>query len=213
VTEAQWLTSTDPQSMLEFLSGRVTERKLRLFVCACVRRHWDALNDDCSRRAVEVAERFADGLADEVERMDVWGEAAAVRLPCPLTAAAVCAVESEDAYWTKVDLVRDAAEAIVRVTPASWSEHAVQCALLRCIFGPRPFATPPRIADVIRIWGDRTVPKLARTIYDEHAFDLLPILADALEEAGCTDQAILDHLRDPGAHGRGCFALDSCLLP
>jgi hypothetical protein len=57
------------------------------------------------------------------------------------------------------------------------------------------------------------VSHLAQTIYDEHAFDLLPVLADALEEAGCSDAVILDHLRDGGPHARGCFALDSCLLP
>ena len=53
--------------------------------------------------------------------------------------------------------------------------------------------------------------KLAETIYDEEAFDRLPILADALEDAGCTDPAILDHCRKPGVHTRGCWVVD-CIL-
>jgi hypothetical protein len=60
-------------------------------------------------------------------------------------------------------------------------------------------------------WSDAIVVKLARGIYDDRAFDRLPILADALEEAGCTDQAILDHLRGPGPHTRGCWAVDLLL--
>jgi hypothetical protein len=55
------------------------------------------------------------------------------------------------------------------------------------------------------------VGKLAASIYEERAFDSLPILADALEEAGCADDAILGHLRTTGWHFRGCWALDALL--
>jgi hypothetical protein len=57
-------------------------------------------------------------------------------------------------------------------------------------------------------WNGGTVPRLAEAIYREEAFDRLPILADALEEAGCTDAGLLGHLRGPGPHVRGCFVLD-----
>ena len=60
-------------------------------------------------------------------------------------------------------------------------------------------------------WNGGTVLKLAQCIYDERAFDRLPILADALEEAGCTEQAILDHCRGPGPHVRGCWVIDLIL--
>ena len=49
---------------------------------------------------------------------------------------------------------------------------------------------------------------MAQWIYQERAFAELPILADALEDAGCTDPTLLDHLRRPGPHFRGCWALD-----
>jgi hypothetical protein len=55
------------------------------------------------------------------------------------------------------------------------------------------------------------VPKLAASIYEQRAFDRLPVLADALEEAGCTDADILGHLRGPGPHVRGCWAVDLIL--
>jgi hypothetical protein len=60
-------------------------------------------------------------------------------------------------------------------------------------------------------WNDRCVGKLAQAIYDEQAFDRLPILADALEEAGCTDADILNHCRSGGEHVRGCWVVDLVL--
>jgi hypothetical protein len=53
--------------------------------------------------------------------------------------------------------------------------------------------------------------KIAQAIYDDRRFSDLPILADALEDAGCRDPEILGHLRSPGPHARGCFALDVIL--
>jgi hypothetical protein len=50
---------------------------------------------------------------------------------------------------------------------------------------------------------------LARAVYDERAFDRLPILADALEEAGCDSAELLAHCRNSGPHVRGCWAVDA----
>jgi hypothetical protein len=60
-------------------------------------------------------------------------------------------------------------------------------------------------------WNDGIVPKLAQAIYDDRVFDRLPILADALEEAGCTNADILNHCRQPGEHVRGCWVVDLLL--
>src|SRR5262249_37631156 len=67
VTEAEWQECDDPNRMLDFLRRRASNRKLRLFACACCRRIWHLLTDARSREAVEVAERFADGQASSVE--------------------------------------------------------------------------------------------------------------------------------------------------
>jgi hypothetical protein len=60
-------------------------------------------------------------------------------------------------------------------------------------------------------WNNGTVANLAQTIYDERAFIRLPILGDALEEAGCSEAAMLAHCRGPGPHARGCWVVDLLL--
>jgi hypothetical protein len=58
------------------------------------------------------------------------------------------------------------------------------------------------------MWNEGAIPKLTRAIYENEQFDRLPALADTLETAGCTERAILDHLRGTGPHFRGCWVLD-----
>jgi hypothetical protein len=83
---------------------------------------------------------------------------------------------------------------------------AVQCTLLRCIFG-----NPFRSVTLDPSWLTCTVTSLAQAIYTDRAFDRLPILADALEDAGCTDADILAHCRGGGEHVRGCWVVDLLL--
>src|SRR5262249_42286549 len=78
-------------------------------------------------------------------------------------------------------------------------------------FVGNPFRPSPPLSPAVLIWNDGTVVKLAQAIYDERAFDRLPILADALEEAGCQDQDILGHCRSGGEHVRGCWIVDLLL--
>jgi hypothetical protein len=86
---------------------------------------------------------------------------------------------------------------------------STQCQLLRCIIG-NPFR-PPRVEQTWLRWNDGMIVSIAQVIYDERAFERLPILADALEDAGCGDEQILAHSRGPGPHATGCFVLDALL--
>ena len=92
-------------------------------------------------------------------------------------------------------------------------ERSIQTDLLRCIFG-----NPFQAMEFDPAWVTATVASLAHAAYDERlepSYQLdhsrLAVLSDALEEAGCTDAAILDHLRSPGPHVRGCWVIDSIL--
>jgi hypothetical protein len=95
--------------------------------------------------------------------------------------------------------------------PAWAVERAVQAALLRDIVGNPFVRRKVRLLPAWRTWNGGAVSKLAQAIYLERALERLPILADALEEAGCTSAEILDHCRKPGVHVRGCWVLDQLL--
>jgi hypothetical protein len=88
-------------------------------------------------------------------------------------------------------------------------ELEAQASLLRDIFGTSLRAVV--IDPTWLTWRGHTIPKLAQAIYDECAFDRLPILADALEDAGCDNADILNHCRQPGEHVRGCWVVDALL--
>ena len=90
------------------------------------------------------------------------------------------------------------------------AEQRQQLPLLRDVFAD-PFRPPAPVAAAVLAWNGGTVPKLAAAIYDEGAFDRLPVLADALEEAGCVDAALVAHCRGSGPHVRGCWAVDLIL--
>ncbi len=81
---------------------------------------------------------------------------------------------------------------------------------MRCLFGPILFR-PTALSPSCMAWNDGAVRKMAQLIYDDRAFDRLPLLADALEDAGCTDADILDHCRGGAEHVRGCWVVDLLL--
>jgi hypothetical protein len=78
--------------------------------------------------------------------------------------------------------------------------------LFRCVVG-----NPYRPVPMLESWRTPTVVALASGVYADRAFDRLPILADALEEAGCDHPGVLAHCRDPGPHARGCWVVDGVL--
>jgi hypothetical protein len=223
MTESEWLTCSDPFSMLTFLEGKVGDRKLRLFMSACCRRIWHLLEDERARNAVEVAERFADGLVGEEELLradDAVDEIVLVGVTLPPAYSAASWVSasprnnvfsSTGPYFASSAAARaKAADRHPGTEVVTYQAESIEhCRLLREIVGNpfRPVAIDPEWLT----WDGGTVPDLARAIDHERAFDRMPILADALEEAGCTDAAILDHCRGPGPHVKGCWALDAIL--
>jgi hypothetical protein len=215
MTETDWLNGPDPIPMLAFLRGKASHRKLRLFACACCRRIWHRLTDERSRKGVEVAERYADGLITHADLKQAWVESSAA-LQGPIvthsgqSVAAVAARNAVDPLRSSIaEAVLSAARAGVLTQNALDAGKAAQASLLRDLLANpfRPISTDPSWL----LWNDHTVKKIAQAIYDDRAFDRMPILADALEEAGCTEQSILDHCRSGGEHVRGCWVMDLLL--
>lgn len=196
MTESEWLDCTQPTLLLEFLRGKASNRKIRLFSCACCRRIWHLMNAK-SREIVMLAELYADGLVAENERL------AARQLPSETGADAA----SRAAFAGHAEAME--ATPILASAEVGRAEEVEQACLLREIVG-NPFR-PPSIDPVILRWNESTVVKLAQSIYDERAFDRMPILADALEEAGCHEAELLAHCRRPGPHVRGCWLVDLIL--
>jgi hypothetical protein len=235
MTEAEWLACTDPTQMLEFLQGRASDRKLRLFACARCRRIWRSLRKKRSRRAIEVAEQYAEGIADvgKLEAahaaaydayMDADGDsieefatgiAADVAVPDAGEAAGAATkaadVTAHVAVYGMDPLApppSDANEAAYRALQST--EQTILCCLLRCIFG-NPLHPSPPLAHAILGWNDGTVRRIAEGIYAERAFARLPVLAGALLDAGCDNEELLAHCRSEGPHVKGCWAVDLIL--
>jgi hypothetical protein len=215
MTEAEWLAAIDPAPMLDSLRGKASGRKLRLFGCTCVRQIWSLLGEDAPA-AVGVAENYADGLAskaalrrarwevrDERYGLETGEGRVSLRWVACWLAETVATVRAYDAVVAELK----------RLTPyvpiLQESELSTSCEVVRDIFG-NPFRSA-KVAPGCLNRNGGTVRKLGQAIYDERAFDRLPVLADALEDAGCTDAAILSHCRAPGPHVRGCWVVDLLL--
>jgi hypothetical protein len=239
--------------MLGFLRGKASARKLRLFASACCRQVWHLLTDARSRKAVEVAEQFADGLVNpqalRAASDSAWAAAKeliatywtasgvdpytdpqfmyGIHDDC-LAAPAACAAayasmnDLDDvpsvAHYTCHAKVQAASPVGAERNPGSIAtreeaeraEWSAQAAVLRCIFGSLPFR-PVRLDPALLTWHGDLLVSMARQMYHSRDFSDMPILADALEEAGCTDTEILAHCRQPGEHVRGCWVVDLLL--
>jgi hypothetical protein len=213
MTETEWLSCEDPEAMLAFLrkASKLTRRKGRLFGVAVCHRIGHLLTDGRSRRAVEVAERYADGEATP-EELDAAYDAAfdvAAALsegadPGASRSAAWAASIAAHPQYTGEAVALEAAQAA-----GTKDEWTAQANLLRCLFG-NPFR-PAAIAPALLSWRDGTIRRLARALYDGCRFGDLPVLADALEDAGCDGEEVLRHCRSRGNHVRGCWVFDLIL--
>jgi hypothetical protein len=222
-----------------YVSAQVTwapHRKLRLLACAFCRRIEDLLVDERSRRAVLISEQFVDGWVTEGELRRAY-EAATKAVEDWVNRTSTSAVygggvfslPSADRKATALG-ARAVAEATAPLRPeiavstafeaaiergaamdsTAWAVEALgvpaRLRLIRDVFGnpfrPVPFSPQWRSEDVVAI---------ARAIYEDRTFDRLPILADALQDAGCDSDELLEHCRGDGPHVLGCWALDVVL--
>jgi hypothetical protein len=197
--------------MLDFLGNRPSLRKLRLFLCACCRRQWEHLRKE-ARKSLEAGEAFADGV--------ITAEAlAAARGPryggVRADNCASYAAESNRVFRRKFRGGLYSA-----VWSASWpdwvygdkpecqaAERAAQAESLRDVVG-----NPFRTVKFDKQWRTDTAVPLAKQMYDAREFSAMPILADALQDAGCDSEEVLNHCRDASAaHVRGCWVADLVL--
>jgi hypothetical protein len=197
-----------------YRGGKGNHRRLMLFFCSYLRGYWAALNHDYTREALAVAERVADGEAGEVEVAEAYRRAR----PVPdLLRSGPYSKRQHDTAWAVVSLVNRTID-----VANWWREHRVQpeddhsspwALLLREVWGEAftlPLCDPRcRTPDVRSL---AAMAYTARALPSGHLESArLAVLSDALEEAGCTDEAILSHLRSAGPHVRGCWALDLVL--
>jgi hypothetical protein len=224
MTEAEWHATDDLEQMLALLSQQsaqreVSSRKLRLLKTGCLRAVWKSLAIKPIRQALIAAELFADGCLskDELKSANRNGIVAFLR--------------TSDRHGKRtsknpellVKLLRmgmavDSAQESIDLRSlngiGNWKDlrmsdpvlHPLGPVLLRCVVGNpfRPVAFDPR-------WRTADVTALARGIYEERAFDRLPLLADALMDAGCDSDDALTHCRSDGPHVRGCWVVDLVL--
>ncbi|OAI38705.1 hypothetical protein AYO40_01745 [Planctomycetaceae bacterium SCGC AG-212-D15] len=212
MTEQEWLTSTDWLAMCDYLDGRHTTRKDQLFACSFGRVVWHLLADH-SKELVERGERFADGCATE-------GDLFAVCNGLTNTHDAAHRAARAAAHAAHHAVILDAATAAGKslreftstvtlhkvILASRLLNEGVKARLLRDITG-----NPFRPVSVARHWLTHSVVTLANCVYVERAFDQMPILGDALEEAGCTDASILEHCRASTPHVKGCWVVDLLL--
>jgi hypothetical protein len=212
MTEAEWLACTDPQMMLEVLRGKASDRKLRLFACACCRYFFSGSNvDSCVEEIIEPTEWYADGLLGEAERQkaeqyarDMDDGCFSALYMCQTLIATVTSPLSAPKVW---DCLKD----YYTNDDAEPNElDGVGCRTLLDIFGTLPFR-PVIVEPSWLVWNEGAIPKLAQAIYDDRAFDRLRTLAAALEKAGCTNRDILNHCRPRTGHVLGCWVLDLLL--
>jgi hypothetical protein len=256
MTEVEWIASEFPQDMLDFLDGRVSDRKLRLFVCACCRLLNNLPLYQDIGWLIDTAERYADGSASAAELEECRDSLHRYHEKLTLSSLAWLALDvpedPDHGFQKQAEEAGDKATGCVvqglwkkcereGYFPDGTMEEAVytlpglvkaaECAFLRCIAGNpfRPAAVDPR-------WRTRLVVQLAEAAWEEYipeglpvlsllrsggtslggappwqGLTGLPILADALEDAGCTDTDILDHCRGEGPHVRGCWVMDLIL--
>jgi hypothetical protein len=237
MTESRWLKGTDPLALLRALHPPHTlgsiepqKRPSRMYLLACARqRHvWARMPPVC-RALVELAE----GCVDAPNKPPLPEEVALIA--ARLMGSTGAAVDLNDAAVELSEYLRSHGGARLAIAPPDappgkrgWQGLAALVYLPFETFTPNYELVPPVMHSVHLIhevygnpyrrvpfdpnWRTDTAVSLARDMYERREFSAMPILADALQDAGCNRADILDHCRAPcQAHARGCWVLDIIL--
>lgn len=211
MTESEWLTCADPVAMLASTAGKLSARKVRLFACACCRHFMPLSTGEQYEQAIETAEQFADARTSKAAMKRARQSVRAIRHNLPNSPdvhawwVALWLVEvtnSENAF----DGVAPEMQRLISQGLLTAKQAPPGADLLRCILG-----NPFRPAQIETSWATPKAVALANAFYDSPTVEGLPMLADALEYAGCSNEDILSHCRQPGPHVRGCWVVDMVL--
>lgn len=221
MNEKLWLTTDRPLPMLQHAVQFASDRQWRLLICACLRAVWDELPEKLFRVAVALAEELADGKA-------LGRDLTAARTNLSIAALNARRLNNVDeSQWA--DYCRHALSEAplhdpLRLPPVDRGERFFveidngtmttrdprQCQVIRDVFG-NPFREIA-LDDFVLDQHASAVKTLASEIYQKRAFELMPVLGDALEDAGCEDEAMLAHCREHPEHFRGCWVLETITL-
>ncbi|VTR91971.1 Uncharacterized protein OS=Sorangium cellulosum (strain So ce56) GN=sce5710 PE=4 SV=1 [Gemmata massiliana] len=214
MTEAEWSACEEPEA-LAYSDIKASDRKWRLVLCACSRRIRKQMTEDRSRIALDLSERFADGLISDEELGAVgaaaqiaWVEVSRKYGDSLQRAAAAAAAYSSQRFICDNDR-SNAMGAVAEAFPKAARRTVEQCAqaqIIRDIFG-NPFRPVIFSPD----WRTPTATTLASQMYESRDFGAMPILADALQDAGCDSDDVLNHCCGSGPHVRGCWVVDLVL--
>ena len=234
-TEELWFTSDDPttlghglQSLVLDGSERITDRKAQLFEVACARRVEHLLPNDLCRRTIDLAELAADAPGGPLavsplstypaimDALENHGPPPDYQQRPRLTHLARVGLElaaelsNPEQIGARVrNMVGGRAVAVAAAAngnPSHGEEIGRQLVILHDVFGNvfRPIAVSAK-------WRTHNTIAVAGEIYASQDYSGLPILADALEEAGCCEAQVLEHCRSGGPHVRGCWVVDGLL--
>jgi hypothetical protein len=199
MTEPEWLSTVEPTLMLDFVKGQASDRKLRLYAVAACRAAWELFPNDQCREAINLAEQFADGTIG-------WRELWAAREAISDSRESIRKKKSAGVTWEMGVFWARLATEVATIPVIVPQNMPGSCCFLRDIF-----ANPFRSVAIDPSWLTSTVVALASGIYQDKAFDRLPILADALQDAGCNNEDVLNHCLSKGPHVRGCWVVDLVL--
>jgi hypothetical protein len=211
VTETQWLNATDASSLLHVARELSSERKDRLFAAALARHLFPIITHPDLSRGLELVEQLADGTAGGADLEPAREFFDSMTWVCDYEARGIVGVDMVLACFIRESLQPRVRRSRVLAYLSDYVADRPEnpwCGLpaLRDIF-----SNPFRAGPFSPAWRTDTTVALARQMYEWRDFGAMPILADALQDAGCDCDDMLDHCRGKEPHVRGCWAVDLLL--